>query len=58
MVYKFKILLILNTLVFAITKHFVGDPTDYRESAYENEISFSMFISLVIGGMIKGKVIS
>jgi hypothetical protein len=26
----------VNTLVFAITKHFVGDPADYRESAYDS----------------------
>ena len=27
---------VINTLVFAITKHFVGDPADYRESAYDS----------------------
>jgi hypothetical protein len=26
----------VNALVFAITKHFVGDPADYRESAYDS----------------------
>ena len=26
----------VNTLVFAITKHFVEDPADYRESAYDS----------------------
>jgi hypothetical protein len=26
----------VNNLVFAITKHFVGDPADYRESAYDS----------------------
>jgi hypothetical protein len=26
----------VNNLVFAITKHFVGDPQDYRESSYDS----------------------
>jgi hypothetical protein len=26
----------VNTLVFAITKHFVADPADYRESVYDS----------------------
>jgi hypothetical protein len=26
----------INTLVFAITRHFVGDPADYRKSAYDS----------------------
>ena len=26
----------VNALVFAITKHFVGDPVDYRESVYDS----------------------
>ena len=38
----------VNALVFAITKHFVGDPADYRESAYdslENLKCFTLSIS-------------
>ena len=27
---------VVNALVFAITKHFVGDPADYKESAYDS----------------------
>ncbi len=27
---------VINTLVFAITKHFVGDPVEYRESVYDS----------------------
>ena len=27
---------VVNTLVFAITKHFVGDPADYRENAHDS----------------------
>ena len=26
----------INTLFFVITKHFVADPADYRESAYDS----------------------
>ena len=27
---------VINTLVFTITKHFVGDPIEYRESVYDS----------------------
>ena len=36
----------INTLVFAITKHLVGDPADYRESAYDSLENLRCYILL------------